>query len=271
MGLFGWIRRGSTRRRFLNQEIRDAAERLAASPLSEAAPAVAGAIADLHEVVTGSAHAAVAAAHESLAPVCKDALRQARQDFQKQFQLQSENVAQLASRCRDAVELACENQVEQTEQIRALREMQSSAQEQTRRFAEGYDWQLIKEFCFRFIRILDTLDERMATVRATGTAEHIADADNCYHEIQFALEASGVEQFRPEERSRFAGNEKRLRAVGTVTATGADDHGLVASIRKPGYRLIRDDQLERILRPAHVEVFATKRAEQQDQLQEISS
>lgn len=271
MGLFGWFRRGWTRRRFLNQEVKEAADRLAASPLSEAAPAIANAIADLHEVVTGSAHEAVAAAHESLAPVCKEALRETRKDFERQFHLHSESVRGLASRCRDEVERAHENQTEQTAEIRTLREMQAATQEQTQRWAEGYDWQLIKEFCFRFIRILDTLDERMVKVRADGSPEHIADVDNCYHEILFSLEASGVEQFRPEPGSKFAGNEKQLRAVGTTPATAANAHGRIAGVRKPGYRLIRDDQPERILRPAHVEVFASPESEQQEQLQEISS
>ena len=140
-------------------------------------------------------------------------------------------------------------------QLASLRQIYTEQQERTRRLEEGYDWTITKQFCFRFIRILDSLAERIDTLPEDADETHRRQLRELHDEVLFALEASGIEQFTPDARSPFAGNEKRFKVVGKTMTKEQEDHGLVSGVLSPGYLLSQEGRPDRILRPAHVEVF----------------
>ena len=266
MGLLAWVRRRRRRRAHLDQSDREAAKQLAESRLAEAAPALAEAFQTLHGAVTGTAYDAVAAAYDSLAPLCTAEVTKLREQLQSLQRGHAERVSKIASDCREDTATVRELQAEQARQLADLRQIYAEQQEQVRRVQEGYDWQVVKEFCFRFIRILDSLDTRIEALdQASGS-----DLRDTYCEIQFALEASGVEQFVPELRQPFAGREKELKVVGKQTSATPEDQGLVARVRQPGYRLVREGSADRVLRPAHVEIYGTPQHSDSAPLQETT-
>jgi len=81
-------------------------------------------------------------------------------------------------------------------QVSAIREYASCQQERVNKLQDGYDWNIIRNFCLRIIRCIDNLDDRVRQLSEqavdTGHLEDVRD------ELIFALESSGVEQFEAE-------------------------------------------------------------------------
>lgn len=80
------------------------------------------------------------------------------------------------------------------------------------------------------------------------TAERVAGAlGDVAEDVRLILERQGVEDFAPEVGDRFVRSE--AKAVGSVPASGPEQDGLVAEVRRSGYRLG-----ERVLRFSEVVV-----------------
>ncbi len=56
-----------------------------------------------------------------------------------------------------------------------------------------------------------------------------------------------------------------LKVTGKAPTADPEDSGLIAAVRSPGYLLAQEGQPERILRPAHVEVYQVMELEEAPQ------
>ena len=75
-------------------------------------------------------------------------------------------------------------------------------------------------------------------------------------ELIFALESSGIEQFRPEMNTDYRGQEKLAEAVKEKEITGDSDQvGKIAKVIRPGYRYMIDEESCKIVRTAQVKLF----------------
>jgi molecular chaperone GrpE (heat shock protein) len=144
---------------------------------------------------------------------------------------------------------------ELTQQVSAIREYAAHQQERVKKLQDGYDWNIIKNFCLRVIRCIDNLENRIETLSAqdidTTGLEEIKD------ELIFALESNGVEQFEPEPNSDYEGQQKKTEAV--KDKEGSDDpnlRGKIAKVVRPGYQYFIDEENVKIVRPAQVKLFA---------------
>jgi hypothetical protein len=157
---------------------------------------------------------------------------------------------------------AIEKSVEEaSRQIWAIREYASRQQERMERLQDGYDWNIIGNFCLRVIRCVDNLDDRMAELTIAGLdTRHLQVLRD---ELLFAMESSGVERFEVEPGSDFRGQESRLKAQGQREVTDNPDLiGKVAMVIRPGYQCYISEDTTKTVRPAEVRVYGQTSVEE---------
>lgn len=141
-----------------------------------------------------------------------------------------------------------------TQQVSAIREYAASQQERVAKLQSGYDWSIIRTFCLRVIRCIDNLENRIDVLSKQKT--DAADLKEVRDELIFALESSGVEQFRPEINSEYRGQEKHAEAVkGREHCVDPKQVGRIAKVVRPGYHYFVDDNNIKIVRMAQVKLF----------------
>jgi len=141
-----------------------------------------------------------------------------------------------------------------TEQVSAIREYASHQQQRVEKLQDGYDWSIIRTFCLRVIRCIDNIESRIERLSDkegdTGHLEEVRD------ELIFALESSGVEQFRPEVNSVYRGQEKSTEAVKEKEhCEKAENAGTIAQVVRPGYQYFIDEDNFKVVRAAQVKLF----------------
>jgi len=144
--------------------------------------------------------------------------------------------------------------MELTQQVAAIREYASDQQDRVKKLQEGYDWNIIRNFCLRFIRCIDNLEDRIS--RQSAKSSETAHLKEVRDELLFGLESSGVERFEPEVDSQYRGQEKHAEAVKQrERCDDPDKGGKIAKVIRPGYRYFIDEQNAKIVRPATVKLF----------------
>ncbi|MEN8127557.1 MAG: hypothetical protein ABFR90_07095 [Planctomycetota bacterium] len=147
---------------------------------------------------------------------------------------------------------------ELTEEVSAIRQFAASQQDQMRKLQDGYDWMIIRRFSLRIIRSIDNIDDRVVRLQANGedAAMYLEDIRD---ELVFALEASGIEQFKPDLNIPFKGLEKYAEAVRErVFTEDADLIGSIADVARPGYQYLVNDDDVKIVRCAQVKLYESK-------------
>ncbi len=143
---------------------------------------------------------------------------------------------------------------ELTEQVSAIREYASHQQERVEKLQDGYDWSIIRTFCLRVIRCIDNIEGRIEQLSEEDVAaEHLREVRD---ELVFALESSGVEQFKPEVNSLYRGQEKSTEAVKErEQCDDPEQSGRIARIVRPGYQYFIDEDNFKVVRAAQVKLF----------------
>ena len=144
---------------------------------------------------------------------------------------------------------------ELTQQVSAIREYTAFQQDRLEKLQDGYDWNIIRNFCLRIIRCIDNLDVRISRLaKGDSGAAHLKEIKD---ELIFALESSGVEQFEPEINSDYRGQEKYAEAVkNRQSCNDAEKSGKIAKVLRPGYQYFINEQTVKVIRPAQVKLFA---------------
>ena len=142
-----------------------------------------------------------------------------------------------------------------SKQVSAIREYAANQQDRLRKLQDGYDWNIIKTFCLRIIRCIDNLECRIE--RMVEKDGDTTDLEEVKDELVFALESSGVEQFKPEINSEYRGQEKYAEAVKEKKSSeDPEQKGKIEKVIRPGYQCFIDEENVRIVRPAQVRLFA---------------
>ena len=143
---------------------------------------------------------------------------------------------------------------ELAQQVSAIREYAASQQNRVEKLQDGYDWGIIRTFCLRVIRCIDNLENRMEKLGEDD--ESGFQLEEVRDELLFALESSGIEQFRLEIGSDYRGQEKFAEAIKDKELTGdANQVGAVAKVIRPGYRYVTDEDNFKVVRTAQVKLF----------------
>ena len=143
---------------------------------------------------------------------------------------------------------------ELTQQVSAIREYTSYQHDRIEKLQEGYDWNIIRTFCLRIIRGIDNLENRIS--RLSEQDIDTTDLEEIMDELIFALESSGVEQFRPVINSDYRGQEKTAEVVKDKACSNDPDlKGKISEVIKPGYQYEIHDGNVKIVRTARVKLF----------------
>ncbi len=142
-----------------------------------------------------------------------------------------------------------------TQQVSAIREYAANQQNRLERLQDGYDWNIIRNFCLRIIRCIDNIEIRIAQL--TEQECEVTDLEEIRDELIFALESSGIEQFEPEINSDYRGQEKYAEAVKEKKrCNDPEKKGKIEKVIRPGYQCFIDEDNIRIIRPAQVRLYA---------------
>ncbi len=184
----------------------------------------------------------------------ENTLKGQAEDLQKQiaeFKQVAQNVQQAT---REQSAPLGDTLKELAQQVSAIREYAANQQGRVEKLQDGYDWGIIRTFCLRVIRCLDNLEGRLADLPKDDSAtRHLEEVKD---ELLFALESSGIEQFRPEVNTEFQGQEKLAEALKEKQSTKKPEQvGKIARVIRPGYRYMMDDENYRVVRIAQVKVY----------------
>ncbi len=144
---------------------------------------------------------------------------------------------------------------ELSQQVSAIREYTSYQQNRLEKLQDGYDWNIIRTFCLRVIRCIDNLESRISQMSEDEVrATHLEEVKD---ELVFALESSGIEQFRPEINSDYRGYEKYAEAVkDKQPCEEPQQRGKIAACIRPGYQYFINEDNIKVVRPAQVKLYA---------------
>lgn len=144
---------------------------------------------------------------------------------------------------------------ELSQQVAAIRDYTAYQQNRLEKLQDGYDWNIIRTFCLRVIRCIDNLENRIGQMSQDEVkATHLEEVKD---ELVFALESSGIEQFRPEINSEYRGHEKYAEAVkDKQPAEAPEQAGKIAGVIRPGYQYFINEDNVKVVRPAQVKLYA---------------
>ena len=143
---------------------------------------------------------------------------------------------------------------ELAKQVSAIREYTCFQQDRIEKLQEGYDWNIVRNFCLRVIRCIDNLEDRIA--RLSEQNIDTTDLKEIMDELVFTLESSGVETFKPEINSDYNGKERIAEVVkDKVHPNNPNMRGKIAEVVKPGYQYVIDDANVKVVRAARVKLF----------------
>jgi len=148
---------------------------------------------------------------------------------------------------------------ELNEQLKALRLHSMEQQSELKRYQEGYNWSIIKDFGQRIIRVIDEWQER--TQSAEIQDAHRGDIEAICTQLVYALDGAGVEQYGAESGDQF--DPRIHEKVKEDTSSDAALVGLVSAAVSPGYCLYVTEDNPRIIRPAKVQVYSLSGAVKQ--------
>jgi molecular chaperone GrpE (heat shock protein) len=184
----------------------------------------------------------------------KESLKAQTESLEKQmaeFKQMTQSVQQASAEQSDPISNTL---TELTEQVAAIREYASGQQGRLEKLQDGYDWNIIKTFCLRVIRCIDNLESRIGRLSEQDSkAVHLEEIRD---ELIFALESSGVEQFRPEINSDYRGQEKYAEAIKEKeSCKDSKRKGKIAKVIRPGYQYFISEENVKVVRPAQVKLF----------------
>ena len=195
----------------------------------------------------------MAQSHEATSMV-EDTLKEQAEGLQKQI-AEFKQVAQSVQQAsREQSEPLSSTLKELAQQVSAIREYAACQQDRVEKLQDGYDWGIIRTFGLRVIRCIDNIENRI-----DNPPQDCADLiylEEVRDELLFAMESSGIEQFKPEIGSDYRGQEKLAEAIKDKQPAGKPEQvGRIAQVIRPGYRYMMDDENYKVVRTAQVKLF----------------
>jgi len=200
--------------------------------------------------------------------VPKTVLPDSHEDFQKlegTLKAQTENLERQIAEFKQMTQIVTQNSLgnseplnktlsDLTQQITTISEYASQQQDRVEKLQNGYDWNIIRNFCLRIIRCLDNLESRLNRLSERGL--ETGDLEEVRDELVFALESSGLERFEPEINSDYRGQEKNVEVVkGKESSKDPNLKGKIAKVIRAGYRYFIDEENVKVVRTAQVKLF----------------
>jgi molecular chaperone GrpE (heat shock protein) len=182
------------------------------------------------------------------------ALQEQADSLQKQIAEFKEVAQSVQQATKDRSEPLSSTLKELAQQVSAIREYAACQQDRVEKLQDGYDWGIIRTFCLRVIRCVDNIENRIDN--PPEDSPDLIYMEEVRDELLFAMESSGIEQFRPELNSEYHGQEKFAEAIKEKQpAQKPVQAGRIAQVLRPGYRYMMNDENYKVVRTAQVKLF----------------
>jgi molecular chaperone GrpE (heat shock protein) len=146
---------------------------------------------------------------------------------------------------------------EAAEMANNVRDYVAKQAEETRRWQEGYDWRIIKNYLLRMVSTMDDVETKLAVYRVEGKPEDFINDFNFLREtLEIHFEEEGVLSFAPEVGEEPDSTRTEVKAVVVIT----DDNqqvGTIAKVIRLGYEADLGAEVK-IIRKAQVSVYKNK-------------
>ena len=140
--------------------------------------------------------------------------------------------------------------------LTGIRNFLDKSTNQNRRFQEGYDFQILKNFIRQIIRLIRDIETQLSNIDQPEAKEALEDARDDLVEL---LERNSIEQIIPEINVRYDSDKlKYWEVVEEKVQTSNPEHdGCVAEINRVGYLYLFNESQERVIVPAQVKLYSS--------------
>lgn len=135
-----------------------------------------------------------------------------------------------------------------------VREYVSKQADETRRWQEGYDWRLLKNYLLRILSTLDEIEDKIEYYRKQEKpAEFINDFNFFKEMLEEHLEEEGVFSFTPKINAEL--DDFKNEVMASQPSESADQvAGTIASVIRRGFELEIGDDVK-VIRKSRVSIF----------------
>lgn len=138
--------------------------------------------------------------------------------------------------------------------ITGIRDYLEESSKMSKRFQEGYDYHILKNFVRHIARTIRNLDNAICEQNDDVVKEELMDARDDLIEM---LSFNGVEQIKPKTGISRQGIEKEVEVTkDRVKCDNSESSGKIAEIVQAGYKFTFNEDQERVILPARVKLFA---------------
>lgn len=154
------------------------------------------------------------------------------------------------------------SQVEQStsttmELVDNVREYVSKQADETRRWQEGYDWRILKNYLMRIVSTLNEVEDQIATYRKEGKPEEfLSDLDFLKEALEIHLEEEGLMAYTPAVGSTLDAIRDEPR-TSVVALSEEQVIGTIAEVLRKGYEIDLGAETK-VVRKAQVVVYKKK-------------
>lgn len=141
--------------------------------------------------------------------------------------------------------------------LQKLSSFQAEQSQRMRRFEEGYDYQIFKNFAKQIVREVFLLENQLAKTVEADKRTLIQDAIDFLGEL---LERNSVTRIIPKTGSLYAGQEKTVECVPVKVFTEDTAlNGRIAAVVHTGFLYEFNDGSSRVIAPAKVHLYSNNR------------
>ena len=141
------------------------------------------------------------------------------------------------------------------EEVSAVKELTLEKEEKIRRYEDGYDQKNIKQFYKDLFKILEF-------IRKERYEKDNIVLEEIQEDLLLMLENNGIEKIEIDEGVSYEGHSKVAKVIDTEETNDPSKDLLIKEVKKDGYFVQVDDEMQRVIRPAEVIVYKLNQAEE---------
>lgn len=140
--------------------------------------------------------------------------------------------------------------------LNTIRDYTAEKNKELRRYKDGYDFSLLRNFSKRMIQAVDELEERISDyAKGDSDTKLASELEFACETVVMALDSQGIERFEPEVGQPLDTESGTMEAVGKSPTESVDLHGKIAQVIRPGYQIYQEGGEHKLIRPAQVQVY----------------
>ena len=137
-------------------------------------------------------------------------------------------------------------------QLNALQQYTIEKDKKIRRFEDGYDFKIQKDFVKEIIEMIDYMQKE-------NIKEESAFVDELIDDMFLMLENKGIYTIDFDENESYINNELLAKVEGIAESEDDEKDNIIKEVSKEGYYIEIDEENKKIIRPAGVIIYKIKK------------